>query len=136
MAKHPFLSDEWIEEAKKIREEFRGRTEAPAHKVKMNQIVTDVPFGDGTIEAHMDTSSGDMEMDKGHMDDAEVTVTVDYATAKAIFVDQNPQAGMQAFMAGKIKVQGDMTKLMAMGQAAPDPTAAEMAAKIKEITAD
>ena len=136
MAKHPFLSDEWIEEAKKIREEFRGRTEAPAHKVKMNQIVTDVPFGDGTIEAHMDTSSGDMEMDKGHMDDAEVTVTVDYATAKAIFVDQNPQAGMQAFMAGKIKVQGDMTKLMAMGQAAPDPAAAEIAARIKDITAD
>ena len=33
----------------------------------------------------------------------------------------NPQAGMQAFMAGKIKVQGDMTKLMAMQQGAPDP---------------
>ena len=136
MAKHPFLSDEWMEEAKKIREEYRGKTQAPAHKVKMNQIVTDVPFGEGTIEAHMDTSSGDMEMDKGHIDDAEVTVTVDYATAKAIFVDQNPQAGMQAFMAGKIKVQGDMTKLMAMGQAAPDPAAAEIAARIKEITAD
>jgi putative sterol carrier protein len=136
VAKHPFLSDEWIDEAKKIREEFRGRTETPAHKVKMNQIVTDVPFGDGTIEAHMDTSSGDMEMDKGHLDDAEVTVTVDYATAKAIFVDQNPQAGMQAFMSGKIKVQGDMTKLMAMGQAAPDPASVEIAARIKEITAD
>jgi putative sterol carrier protein len=136
VAKHPFLSDEWMEEAKKIREEYRGKTQAPAHKVKMNQIVTDVPFGEGTIEAHMDTSSGDMEMDKGHIDDAEVTVTVDYATAKAIFVDQNPQAGMQAFMAGKIKVQGDMTKLMAMGQAAPDPAAAEIAARIKEITAD
>ena len=136
MAKHPFLSDEWMEEAKKIREEYRGKTQAPAHKVKMNQIVTDVPFGEGTIEAHMDTSGGDMEMDKGHIDDAEVTVTVDYATAKAIFVDQNPQAGMQAFMAGKIKVQGDMTKLMAMGQAAPDPAAAEIAARIKDITAD
>ena len=136
MAKHPFLSDEWMDEAKKIREEYRGKTQAPAHKVKMNQIVTDVPFGEGTIEAHMDTSTGDMEMDKGHIDDAEVTVTVDYATAKAIFVDQNPQAGMQAFMAGKIKVQGDMTKLMAMGQAAPDPAAAEIAARIKEITAD
>ena len=136
MAKHPFLSDEWIDEAKKIREEFRGKAEAPAHKVKMNQVVTDVPFGDGTINAHMDTSGGEMEMDKGHLDDAEVTVTVDYATAKAIFVDQNPQAGMQAFMAGKIKVQGDMTKLMAMGQATPDPAAMEIAARIKEITAD
>ena len=25
----------------------------------------------------------------------------------------NPQAGMQAFMEGKVKVQGDLTKLMA-----------------------
>jgi putative sterol carrier protein len=134
VAKYPFLSDEWMAEAKKIREEYSGKSQAPAHKVKMNQIITEVPFGDGTINAHMDTSSGEMEMDLGHIDDAEVTITVDYATAKAIFVDQNPQAGMQAFMSGKIKVQGDMTNLMAMGQAPPDAAAAEIATKIKDIT--
>jgi hypothetical protein len=136
VAKHPFLSDEWMTEAKKIREEYRGKATVAPAAMKMNQIVTDVPFGDGTINAHMDSTSGEMEMDLGHIDDPEVTVTIDYPTAKAIFVDNNPQAGMQAFMAGKIKVQGDMTKLMAMGQAAPDPTATEIAAKIKEITAD
>ena len=54
-----------------------------------------------------------MEMDTGHIEGADLTVTLDYATAKAILVDGNPQAGMQAFMAGKIKVQGDMTKMMA-----------------------
>ena len=47
---------------------------------------------------------------------------------------------MQAFMAGKIKVEGDMTKLMAMQQAPADPEAAANAEKIataiKEITAD
>src|SRR3546814_10983472 len=90
----------------------------------MNQVVTDVPFGDGTINAHMDTSSGEMEMDLGHLDEADLTVTLDYAPAKAILVDGNPQAGMQAFMAGKIKVPGDMTKLMAMQQGTPDPTPA------------
>ena len=134
MAKHAFLSDEWMAEAKKIREEYAGKVAAPAHAVKMNQVITDVPFGDGTINAHMDTSSGELEMDMGHMDGADVTVTLDYATAKAIFVDGNPQAGMQAFMAGKIKIQGDMTKLMAMRQASPDPVAAEIQNKIKEIT--
>ena len=56
--------------------------------------------------------------------------------AKAILVDGNPQAGMQAFMAGKIKVQGDMTKMMAMQSGAPDPVQTEIAAKIKEITSD
>ena len=83
----------------------------------------------------MDTSSGEMEMDTGHIEDPDVTVTLDYATAKAIFVEGNPQAGMQAFMSGKIKVAGDMTKLMAMGNAAPPiPRRQEMAAKIAEIT--
>lgn len=135
MAKHPFLSDEWMEEAKKIREEYRGKVPPTAHTVKMNQIITDVPFGTGTLEAHMDTSSGELEMDTGHIADPDVTVTLDYETAKAIFVDQNPQAGMQAFMAGKVKVTGDMTKLMAMQSGAPDATAQEVAQRIADITA-
>lgn len=134
MAKYPFLSDEWMEEARKIREEYRGKTQPTAHVVKMNQVITNVPFGDGTIDAHMDTSSGELEMEKGHIDGADVKVTVDYDTAKAIFVDGNPQAGMQAFMAGKIKVEGDMTKLMAMQSQGADPAAAEVQQRIKDIT--
>ena len=134
MAQYAFLSDEWLEAAKKIREEYAGQTSPPAHAVRMNQIVTDVPFGDGTINAHMDTSGGSIEMDTGHLDDPDLTVTLDYATAKAILVEGNPQAGMQAFMAGKIKVQGDMTKLMAMQSGPPDETAQKVAERIKEIT--
>ncbi len=134
MATYPFLSDEWMTAAREIREEYRGKTQPMAHKIKMNQIITEVPFGEGTIDAHMDSSSGEMEMELGHIADPEVTVTVDYATAKAIFVDQNPQVGMQAFMAGKIKVQGDMTKLMAMQQGGVDPVAGEVAEKIKAVT--
>ena len=134
MAKYPFLSDEWLEAAKKIREENAGAAAAPAHVVKMNQVITDVPFGDGTINAHMDTSSGSIEMDTGHLADADLTVTLDYATAKAILVEGNPQAGMQAFMAGKIKVQGDMTKMMALSQGTPDPAAEAIAKQIQDIT--
>jgi len=129
-----FLSDEWMTQAHNIREQYAGKASAPAHTMKMNLNITEVPFGDGTKEAHLDTTSGEMDMDLGHLENPELTVTVDYETAKAIFVDNNPQAGMQAFMAGKIKVQGDMTKLMAMQQSAPDPTQAEIATKIKEIT--
>ena len=135
MAKHAFLSDTWMEEARKIREEYRGKGAGMPHQIRMNLNITEVPFGDGSVEAHMDTTSGEMDMDTGHLEDPELTVTVDYETAKAILVDQNPQAGMQAFMAGKIKVQGDMTKLMAMQQGAPDPAQIEIAEKIKEMTA-
>ena len=134
MAKHPFLSQEWMDEARKVREEYKGRTPAIPHQVRMNQVITEVPFGDGTLHSHMDTSSGELVMEEGHLDEVDLTVTLDYATAKAIFVEGNPQAGMQAFMAGKVKVQGDMTKLMAMQSGTPDPTQLEVAAKIKEIT--
>jgi len=133
MAKYPFLSDEWLAAAKEIRESSGAAATTP-HKIRMNQIITDVPFGDGTIHAHMDSSSGEMQMDVGHLDDPDLTVTLDYPTAKAILVEGNPQAGMQAFMAGKIKVQGDMTKMMALQSGAPDPAAQEVAKKIQEIT--
>jgi len=125
-----FLSDEWVEAAKKIREEADRPATAPA-AVKMNLIITDVPFGDGTVEAHMDTTSGEVRLDTGHVDAPDVTATLDYDTAKAMMVDANPQAAMQAFMAGKIKLQGDMTKAMALQSGPPDP---ELTKKIQEIT--
>ena len=133
MPTYPFLSDEWIAAAREIREAHEGAAPVP-HVMKMNLVITEVPFGDGTIDAHMDTTSGELELDTGHLEGEDLTVTVDYVTAKAIFVDGNPQAGMQAFMAGKIKVQGDMTKMMAMQTAQPDPAQLEMAAKISAIT--
>jgi hypothetical protein len=135
VAQHQFLSDDWLAEVRTIRDEYAGKTSGIGHQIKMNQIITGVPFGEGELKMHMDTSSGEMVMEKGHLDNAEVTVTTDYDTAKAIFVQQDPQAGMQAFMAGKIKVQGDMTKLMAMQASVPDATAVEMANRIKAITA-
>jgi hypothetical protein len=133
---YPFLSDEWLEEARRIRAEYEGRSMSFPHAVRMNLVVTDVPFGDVHIDAHMDTSSGELILDVGHLETPDLKVTVDYDTAKAILIDGNPQAGMQAFMAGKIKVEGDMAKLLAL-QAAPvgaESSAADMATRLREIT--
>ena len=136
MATHPFLSPEWIDEARKINDEYRGRTAAVPTQVMVNLVVTDVPFDAGTIDAHVDTSSGEMEIDTGHLDGADMTLTLDYLTARQILVDQDPQAGMQAFMGGRIKVQGDMTKLLLLqGQlGTADPVAVEIAGRVKSIT--
>src|SRR5580704_3669536 len=136
MPSYPFLSDDWLEEARKIRAEYEGKTPPVAHSVRMNLVVTAVPFSDDDILAHMDTSSGELVLDVGHLETQDLKVTVDYDTAKAILVEGNPQAGMQAFMAGKVRVEGDMAKLMAL-QAAPaatDATAAELAGRIRDIT--
>jgi hypothetical protein len=138
VARYPFLSDEWLAEARRIYEEYRGQAPTPPQTLRMNQVITDVPFGDGTINAHLDTSSGELEIDTGHIDAADVKVTLDYATAKAVLVDGDLQVAMQAFMAGRIKAEGDITKLMGLqfaGSGGVDPTAAAIATRIQDITA-
>ena len=143
MPTYPFLSDEWIAEARTIRAEMAGPESEegaapPAASVRMNQVITDVPFGDGKLDAHLDTSSGTPEMETGHLENPDVTVTLDYATAKAIFVDGTLEAGMKAFMDGRVRVQGDMAKLISALQqlAPPSADAVDQAqARIRDITA-
>jgi putative sterol carrier protein len=133
--KYPFLSEEWMQAARDIRKEYEGKGNPVPHQIRMNLCITDVPGQDGPVEAHMDTSSGELVLEEGHLDSPDLTVTVDGETAKSIFIEGNQQAGMQAFMAGKVKVQGDMTKLMMMQAAPPDPTAVEVQQRLAAITA-
>src|SRR5688500_9558508 len=97
-AVHPFLSDEWVAAARTLREEYRSSVPAFDQVVRINLVITGVPFGDGSTEAHVDTSGGDLFVDLGHLDGAELTLTLDYDTAKALAVDGDPQAATQAFM--------------------------------------
>jgi hypothetical protein len=137
VATHPFLSEQWIDEARAINDEYRGRTTPVPEVVRMNLLVKDVPFGTGSLDAHVDTSTGEMEIEIGFLPEPDVTLTVDYATAKAILVEQDAQAAMSAFMGGRIKVDGDMSKLLVLqGQlGTPDAVALEVAGRIRAITA-
>jgi putative sterol carrier protein len=131
-----FLSDEWMAAAKAIREKYADQAPKATVSIRMNQVVTDVPFGDGTVKSYLDTSTGDIVMELGELEPADLTVTTDYATARAVFVEQDQAAGMQAFMAGKIKVQGDMMKMMAMQTGMPaDDLSKQIQQEIKDITA-
>ncbi len=134
MATYLFLSDDWLDAARAIRAEYEGQGGTIEHSIRMNLVVVEVPFGEGSIHAHADTSTGELVLDVGHIDPADLMVTVGYDIARAILVEGNPQVGLQAFMQGKIKVEGDIAKLMALQSASPDPTAAEIAARIQAIT--
>ncbi len=138
MKQYPFLSEEWLAAARKIRAEYRGKTATIPVSVRMNQIIDGVPFGDGVIHAHVDTSSGDLEIETGHLESPDLTITISYETAKAILVDGDAQAAMQAFLGGRIKVDGDITKMIAFQNtsigAAADPGAAELARRLQAIT--
>jgi hypothetical protein len=132
---YPFLSTTWMDAAKAIRSNYAGQAPKITAVIRINQVITDVPFGDGTILAYVDTSSGEMEVELGALENADPTVTTDWATARAMFGLNDQAAGMQAFMGGKIKVAGDMMKMMAMQTSIPQSDiTAKIAEEIKNIT--
>lgn len=133
---HQFLSESWIEAARDIRHRYSGDVPVIDVVVRINVITTKVPFGEGTISAYIDTSNGSLEMELGSLEESDLTVTTDYETARKLFVEQDPTASMQAFMAGRIKVEGDITRLMVMQTSLPQTDKTEaVAAEIKAITA-
>lgn len=135
---HPFLSPAWMEAAKAIREKYADQATKVATVIRMNQVITDVPDSvhlEATIRTYLDTSSGSAELELGELETPDLTITTDYETARKLFVEQDQAAGMQAFMTGKIKVQGDMMKMMSLQTAMPqDEVAKTIAQEIKDIT--
>lgn len=110
---HEFLSDAWFDavEALGPPPEAVGPDPGP-----INIVVTKADADDIQI------TLADGAMSRGLTEGAPTTITTPYEVAKNLFIKRDQQAGMQAFMSGQIKVQGDMTKLMAMAAgAAPTP---------------
>jgi len=132
---YPFLSEEWMAAARAIRHKYHGKTVTITQSIRMNQVVTAVPFGNGTVHSFLDTTSGEVVMDLGSLPDADVTITTDYQTARKIFLEQDPTAAMVALMSGYIKVDGDIVKMMAMQTVIPqDDIGKQVAAEILSIT--
>ncbi|MGH7860276.1 MAG: SCP2 sterol-binding domain-containing protein [Candidatus Binatia bacterium] len=124
-----FLSDEWFAEAKKIRDEVSPPAPTgPAADLTLNIVVTGGPSGDKEI--HIKAG----EFGEGLVE-APTKLTVPYEVAKKTFIERDQQAGMQAFMQGQIKVEGDMSKLMAMQTVQPSAEEQEVQKRIADITA-
>jgi putative sterol carrier protein len=137
---YQFLSTEWVAAARDIRDKYKAQTPPITVVVKINMVITQAPFDETIVKGFIDTSSGDMALELGELSDPEATVTTDYETASKLFVDQDPSAVMQAFMSGKIKIDGDMMKVMGMQTAIPQSgdaatVALAIAEEIKAVTA-
>ncbi len=132
---HLFLSDEWIQAARDLREEFAGSIGPPPAVVKLNVIVTQIPHrSGGELRGHIDSSGGSLVIEKGHLETPELTLTVDYETAHAAFVTRDQGALMQAFFAGKILAEGDVTQLMMLQPGEPSPEIIEFVRRLDAIT--
>ena len=124
--KYQFLSDAWFDAAEKLIREHE--TTAPPTNLVMNLEVAD---GDQTIQFFLGSRNSEVLFGKGTTEGADLTMSTDIETARSVFVSGDQQAGMQAFMAGKVRVQGDMTKLMMQGSGGGN---AALSAALQEIT--
>jgi hypothetical protein len=132
VATYPFLSDDWFVAVREVVD--AQDIDIPPHaELTMNLVVTETPFGEDR-RLHVGARDGKADWGIGHATDADLTLTTDYATAREIFISGNPQAGMQAFMDGRVKVQGDLTKLMAAQVAGTGPGAPGLAEALSAIT--
>ena len=135
MATYLFLSDEWLDEARAIRAEFEGRGGAIEHAIRMNLII-----GRGALRR------GHRPRPRRHLAPASWSSTSATSTRstsrspstttspRPSWSRATPRPASRPSCQGKIKVEGDIAKLMALQTATPDPTAAEIAARIQAMT--
>ncbi len=130
MAKYQFLSDEWFTAVEEAAKNFSG----PAPKqndIMINVTVNATPWGDGR-QLYLGVQEEKPVWGQGETDTADASITLDYDTAKEILIDGNVGAAMGAFMAGRIVVQGDMSKLMSLqSDGAPG---GELVQQIRDLT--
>jgi hypothetical protein len=129
---HEFLSPGWIDAALAIRDEYANHLPEPPGAVRMNLIVSDAPGHDDAISASIDTADTGLLPRLGHLADPELTVKMDYETARTIFVEQKPEAVAQAFFSGRIAIDGDMTRLFFLQTLQPTDDEKRMAAEVHD----
>ncbi len=104
-----FLSEEWASAVKEALNSHAGFKSAIANAdlgLQFNISGTD----NGDLGYYLKTSGGDAELNMGQLDGADVTIGQTFETARGIFSgDLNTQT---AFMTGKLKVSGNLAKLM------------------------
>ena len=122
---HPFLSPEWIEAAMTLREELASAAPYPVHTARVNLLVTDIPFGDGQFHAYIDTEAGGPLPVPGRLDDPDATVILDYPSALAAFVTDDPDIVAHGFLTGALRVDGDLALVLILfGEGMTDEQAA------------
>ena len=103
------FTQEWLDETQKRMSE--GLPEWPGVSARMQYIVVGAPEGD--IGYYWVLENGKLiESKLGHLDDSEVTLTTAYSDA--VKIQKGELDANAAFMQGKVKVTGNMAKVMAL----------------------
>ena len=103
-----FLSKEWAEEVKNVMQQNEQmKSSAGTMNARIQQVITGP---DGETRYWFTIENGQIDLGLGDIDNPDATITQDYDTAAAL--SKNELTGTAAYMSGKLKVSGDLMKLM------------------------
>ncbi len=130
-----FLTDEWIEMARSIYEEVE---QVPDELKQLSAVVSirvnGCPHGDPQQRFFFVVDEG-VVIDMGRGDppvEAEATVEGEFDTAKALLLGEI--SAESVITQGKVKIEGDISKLVAFATQQKHPLAQELTAKIRART--
>ncbi len=123
-----YLSQEWLDRQQEIAQEFPERPGASAH---LQYVVTGGP--DGDLKYYWIVENGKLlEAKLGEDPDAEITLNLSYDDSVKIQKGELDETA--AFMQGRLKVQGNMGKLMSLMPLTQSPEYKAIKEKVTAIT--
>ncbi len=123
-----YLTQEWLDASKDL---AADQPERPGASARMQYVVTGTP--DGDVSYYWILENGKLlESKVGTLDDAEVTLTQSYEDS--VKVQKGELDANAAFMQGRVKVTGNMAKLMALLPLTNAPEYKALQDKVREIT--
>ncbi len=124
-----WLTQEWMDET---REMAASQPERPGATAKMQYVITNTPDGND-IHYYWVLENGKLlDAKLGDLPDAEVTMTMTMDDHKS--VQKGDLDANTAFMQGRIKVTGNMAKLMGLLPITNSPDYKQLQADITAIT--
>ena len=123
-----YLSQEWLDEGRKLSDEFPER---PGASARMQYVVTGAPEGD--VKYYWVLENGKiLESTLGEDPTADFTITSTYEDS--VKIQKGELDANAAFMQGRMKVTGNMGKLMSLMPLTQSPEYKAIQAKIAEQT--
>jgi hypothetical protein len=126
--RYSFLSDEWFAKVDELIA-AAGDLQIPAAMKDVEVNVT-VTSPDGNTPLFMK----DGLFERGHRTGVETSLSLSVELARRIFIDADVAAGVQAFLAGEMKVEGDLAKIVAMNTVEPSEPQKQLTREIAAIT--
>ena len=128
MEKYNFLSDEWFAKCNEILEAM-GDIEVPE---ELEDLIVNIVVKADSGNINFSIQAGNIVQE--HNDAASTTITLPAATARKLFLENDSSAAMGAFMSGKLKIEGDMGKIMVLSSVVPSPQQLEIREQVLAIT--